>query len=72
LEPEFVDNDISFVNLAFPVHIERLGRKLPAETARLMVEFYDLVPEPLRPQLSWHPNPELRRLAEKTNHGWHG
>ena len=67
LEPEFVDNDITFINFAFPGYISRLGTALPAGTARLMVELYDLVPDSLRPQLSWHPSPELRRLARETS-----
>jgi hypothetical protein len=63
LEPEYVGNDISFINWAFPVHIEWLGAKLGAKTAALMLEFYDGVPEALRPQLEWHPTAEFRQLA---------
>src|SRR5262245_55282588 len=47
LEPEYVDNDISFINWAFPTHIERLGAGLGAGTARLMLEFYEGVPDAL-------------------------
>jgi hypothetical protein len=65
LEPEYVDNDISFINWAFPVHIERLGEALVADTARLMLEFYEGVPEHLRSQITWHPTPEFRQLAAK-------
>jgi hypothetical protein len=63
LEPEYVDNDISFINWAFPVHIERLGDRLWPETARLMLEFYEGVPEHLRPQLQWHPDEAFRKLT---------
>src|SRR5262245_50713930 len=55
LEPEYVANDISFINFAFPVHIERLGDRLGPETARLMLAFYEGVPEHLRSQVRWHP-----------------
>ena len=63
LEPGYTDNDITFINWAFPCHIERLGEWLGAETAALMLEFYDGVPDELRPQLTWHPTPEFRQLA---------
>lgn len=65
LEPEYLDNDISFINFAFPCHIRRLGDHLEAEIATLIVEFYDGVPDHLRSQLSWHPSPNLRALAEQ-------
>ena len=63
LEPEYVDNDVSFINHAFPVHLKRLGDRLDAETAALMLAFYDGVPESLRPELTRHPGEDLRRLA---------
>jgi hypothetical protein len=63
LEPEYVDNDITFINWAFPVHIQRLGDRLGSESAALMLEFYDGVPEGLRSQLEWHPSAEFRQLA---------
>ena len=65
LEPEYVSNDISFINWAFPCHIERLGDRLGAETAALMLEFYENVPEAMRSQLEWHPSAEFRSLAAK-------
>lgn len=65
LEPGYVDNDITFINLAFPCHIERFGNRLGAETAALMLEFYEGVPDGLRAQLSWHPSAEFRSLAEQ-------
>jgi len=63
LEPEYLDNDITFVNFAFPCHIERLGDRLDSDTAALMLEFYEGVPEALRPRLSWHPGEAFRLLA---------
>ena len=63
LEPEYVDNDLSFINWAFPVHIERATNGLSQQTAALMLEFYDGVPEALRPQLEWHPTAEFRTQA---------
>jgi hypothetical protein len=63
LDPEYVENDVSFINSGFRVHSERLGDRLSAETAALMVAFYEGVPEGLRPQLEWHPSAELRALA---------
>src|SRR5262245_48461366 len=65
LEPEYVDNDISFINWAFPVHIQWLGDRLGAETANLMLEFYEGVPETMRSQLEWHPSAEFRSLAKQ-------
>lgn len=65
LEPKYVENDIGFINWAFPVHIARLGDSLGATTARLMLEFYEGVPDALRPQLEWHPTPEFRQLASR-------
>ncbi len=69
LEPEYVDNDITFINWAFPCHIQRFGDQLGAETARLMLEFYEGVPERLRSQLTWHPTPEFRQLAAQSRAG---
>lgn len=66
LEPGYVDNDITFINLAFPCPIERLGEHLGAETAALMLEFYEDVPGELRSQLCWHPSTEFRSLAEQS------
>jgi len=66
LEPEYVDNDITFINWAFPTHIARMGDRLGAETAALMIEFYDGVPEAMRPELTWHPNAALKQLADGT------
>jgi len=63
LEAEYVDNDISFINWGFRVHVERLGDRLRAETAALMLAFYEGVPEGLRSRLEWHPSAELRALA---------
>ena len=63
LEPDYVENDIGFINFAFPCHVERLGDMLSPETTALMLEFYEGVPESLRPQLTWHPSEEFRRLA---------
>jgi hypothetical protein len=63
LEPGYVDNDIGFINWGFRVHVERLGDRLGAETAALMVAFYDDVPAELRARLEWHPSAELRTLA---------
>ena len=63
LEPEYVDNDITFINWAFPTHIGRMGNRLGAETAALMIEFYDGVPEAMRPELTWHPDAALKQLA---------
>jgi hypothetical protein len=64
LEPDYEANDISFINWAFPTHIERVGPHLTADTARRMVEFYDGVPAALRGELTWHPSEALRRLAD--------
>ena len=63
LEPEYVDNDISFINWAFPAHIERLGNHLWPEVAKLMLEFYEGVPHTLRPQITWHPTEEFKQLV---------
>jgi hypothetical protein len=63
LEQEYVDNDITFINFAYPVYIEGLGDRLSPETAGLMLEFYEGVPAALRFQLSWHPSKEFRLLA---------
>ena|ERR1700722_16898473 len=63
LEPEYADNDLSFINWAFPKHIERLGNQLGTETAALMLEFYEGVPIELRSHLIWRPNAEFRALA---------
>jgi hypothetical protein len=63
LEPEYVNNDITFINWAFPVHIQRLGDQLDRQTAALMLEFYEAVPDRLRSQLEWHPSAEFRQLA---------
>ena len=63
LEPEYVDNDISFINWAFPTHIGRLGDRLGADTAALMLQFYEGVPQSMRSGLEWHPTEEFRRLA---------
>jgi hypothetical protein len=63
LQPEYVDNDLTFINWAFPVHIQRFGDQLDADTASLMLEFYKGVPDSLRSQLEWHPSPEFLRLA---------
>lgn len=67
LEPEYVDNDITFINWAFPAHIRRLPDHIGAETAALMLEFYEGVPEHLRSQLTWHPTPEFRQLASQSS-----
>src|SRR5262249_27628731 len=69
LEPEYVDNDISFVDWGFRVYVERLGDRLSAETAALMLEFYEGVPEELRSRLEWHPSAELRELAAPMHAG---
>ena len=66
-EAEFLENDVSFINLAFPAHIKRLGPRISQRKASLMVEFYDLVPQHLRGGVTWRPNEELRRLAGETN-----
>src|SRR5262245_24745902 len=63
LEPGYVDNDISFINWAFPVHIQRLGDRLDPVSAALMLEFYEGVPGDLRPRLEWHPSAKFRQLA---------
>jgi hypothetical protein len=63
LEPEYVDNDITFINWAFPVHIQRLGDRLDCETAALMLEFYEGVPDSLRSLVTWRPSAEFRQLA---------
>ena len=65
LEPDYVDNDVSFINLAFPVHVRRLGDRLSSQTAALMLEFYEGVPEGMRSRLTWHPSAELRALAAR-------
>ncbi|WP_439627407.1 hypothetical protein [Gemmata sp.] len=63
LDPEYVENDISFINFAFPCHISRMGHQLGGSKAALMLEFYEGVPEALHPQLTWHPSKEFRVLA---------
>jgi hypothetical protein len=63
LEPEYVENDIGFINWGFRVYTERLGDRLSAETAALMVAFYEDVPDELRSRLKWQPSAELRALA---------
>jgi hypothetical protein len=63
LEPEYVENDIGFINHGFRVYSERLGDRLSAETAALMVAFYEDVPDGLRSRLKWQPSAELRALA---------
>lgn len=63
LDPEYVDNDVTFINWAFSVHIRRMGARLTRETAALMLEFYEGVPDDLRPQLQWHPDAAFRGLA---------
>ncbi|MEW6737778.1 MAG: hypothetical protein AB1489_41240 [Acidobacteriota bacterium] len=65
LEPDFVENDINFINLAFPWYINTLGQKIVPQVARLMLEFYDLVPVTLRPSLTWHPTKEFREFAKR-------
>ena len=63
-EPEFLGNDLGFINFAFPAHIKRLGSKLSPQKAKLLIEFRDLVPPHLRSQLTWQPSEELKRMAE--------
>ena len=63
LDPDYVKNDISFINWAFPDYLKRLGKVLDSATANLMLEFYENVPEHLRSELTWHPNADFRRLA---------
>lgn len=63
LEPGYVANDVTFINWAFACHIARVGDGLGPGTAALMLEFYDDVPDELRPQLTWRPSAEFRRLA---------
>ncbi len=63
LEPGYVDNDLTFINWAFPHLIERLGDRLRAEIAPLMLEFYEGVPDNLRAELTWHPSIEFRAMA---------
>lgn len=67
LEPEYVDNDISFINWAFPRYVDQLGEHLGAETAALMLEFHEGVPTELQPRLTWRPDDEFRLLAERRN-----
>ena len=63
LEPDYVEMDLSFINLAFPIYINRLGETIPPQLVELMLEFYDLVPTHLRSQLSWHPSLQFRSYA---------
>jgi hypothetical protein len=63
LEAEFVENDVGFINFAFPTYIKRLGPRMSQQKARLMIEFCDLVPEHLRGKISWQPSVEFKRLA---------
>jgi hypothetical protein len=63
LVPEYVENDISFINWGFRVYVERLGDRLSPETAALILSFYEGVPEEMCSLLEWHPSPELRALA---------
>ena len=67
LEPGYVDNDITFINHAFPGYVQQMGTHLDAGTAALMLEFYDGVPEVMRRELTWHPGEALRRLAGATS-----
>lgn len=65
LEPTFVRYDISFINLAFPRTINQFGSELSPKVAALMIEFYALVPDDLKSEITWHPSDALRRLAER-------
>ena len=64
-EPEYVASDLSIINWGFPRHIKRLGDQLGADTAALMLEFYERVPKSLCSQLEWHPSEEFRALAQR-------
>src|SRR4051812_37257727 len=41
LEPDFVDDDLRFINIAFHAYVERVGEAVTQDEARLMTEFYD-------------------------------
>lgn len=60
LEPEFGENDISFINQAIPAYLREVGSEIELPVVAQLVAFYDAVPEQLCERLTWHPGPELR------------
>jgi hypothetical protein len=67
LEPNFVERDITFLNIAVPEFFLRVGNQAPDNLITTLVRLHDSVPEEMRSQLTWHPNELHRRMTDECN-----
>jgi hypothetical protein len=62
-EPDFVENDITFINFAIPRFLGKAGANADPSIVKRLVAFYDAAPEELKTSLEWQPTPAHREIA---------
>ncbi len=65
LEPEFVDNDVTFINFAIPYYLGSLGKEVDPAIIMRFVAIYDAAPVELRNSLTWQPTPDMRAISSR-------
>jgi hypothetical protein len=68
VEPDFVENDITFINFAIPDYLRAVGAGVDPAIVKRFVLLYDAVPEAMRKLLTWHPTQAHRQVAARVEY----
>jgi hypothetical protein len=65
-EPDFEENDVTFINFAIPHYLRELGDEIEPSVVKRFVALYDTAPPEIKERLTWHPSHALRLVAAST------
>jgi hypothetical protein len=68
VEPDFVENDITFINFAIPHYLRAVGAGVDPAVVKRFVLLYDAVPEAMRKLLIWQPTQAHRQVAARVEY----
>jgi hypothetical protein len=68
VEPDFVENDITFINFAIPDYLRVVGAGVDPAVVKRFVLLYDAVPEATRGVLTWQPTEAHRQVAARVQY----
>jgi hypothetical protein len=68
VEPDFLENDITFINFAIPDYLRVVGAGVEPAVVKRFVLLYDAVPETMRKLLTWQPTQAHRQVAARAEY----